>query len=164
MIVIPRPLALRFRGVLRRCLLVYQECVIKLRNDAAAVPADALQKTAALFRTFGEQYHEKKLEEFRRRNAGQLPTQVTSNLQMMQTTQLQIQANADGAGKDRDRLRVLESDHVEGGGPRALPAGGVDDLAGGHERHAVLPLTGSQRNATIHIESQSDNARPRVTR
>lgn len=52
--------------------------------------------------------HEKKLEEFRRRNAGQLPTQVTSNLQMMQTTQMQIQANADGAGKDRDRLRVLE--------------------------------------------------------
>jgi polysaccharide chain length determinant protein (PEP-CTERM system associated) len=52
--------------------------------------------------------HEKKLEDFRRRNAGQLPTQVTSNLQMMQTTQMQIQANADGAGKDRDRLRVLE--------------------------------------------------------
>src|SRR5882724_4305983 len=54
---------MREHGVLRRCLLVYQESVIKLRTDATAVPADALQKTATLFRTFGEQYHEKKLEE-----------------------------------------------------------------------------------------------------
>jgi succinate dehydrogenase/fumarate reductase flavoprotein subunit len=68
--------------------------------------------------------HEKKLEEFRRRNAGQLPTQVTSNLQMMQTTQLQIQANADGAGKDRDRLRVLEQAIADAeSSERETPAG-----------------------------------------
>lgn len=54
---------MREHGVLRRCLLVYQESAIKLHSDAAAIAADALQKTAALFRTFGEQYHEKKLEE-----------------------------------------------------------------------------------------------------
>jgi hemerythrin-like domain-containing protein len=54
---------MREHGVLRRCLLVYQESVTKLRSNAAAVPPDALQKTATLFRNFGEDYHEKKLEE-----------------------------------------------------------------------------------------------------
>jgi hemerythrin-like domain-containing protein len=54
---------MREHGVLRRCLLVYEESVAKLRTSAAAVPPDALQKTATLFRTFGEEYHEKKLEE-----------------------------------------------------------------------------------------------------
>lgn len=53
--------------------------------------------------------HEKKLEEFRRRNSGQLPSQVQSNLQMMQTTQLQMQANAEAGSRERDRLVVLES-------------------------------------------------------
>jgi len=54
---------MREHGVLRRCLLVYQGSVAKLRGNAAAVPPDALQKTAKLFRTFGEEYHEKQLEE-----------------------------------------------------------------------------------------------------
>jgi len=54
---------MREHGVLRRCLLVYEESVTKLRSNATSVPPDALQKTATLFRTFGEEYHEKKLEE-----------------------------------------------------------------------------------------------------
>ena len=54
---------MREHGVLRRCLLVYEESVTRLRGNAATVPPDALQKTATLFRTFGEEYHEKKLEE-----------------------------------------------------------------------------------------------------
>ena len=54
---------MREHGVLRRALLVYAEIVPKLRSDAASVSPEALQKTAKLFRTFGEDYHEKKLEE-----------------------------------------------------------------------------------------------------
>ena len=53
---------MREHGVLRRALLVYQESAMKLRN-AANVPPAPLQKTAKLFRAFGEEYHEKKLEE-----------------------------------------------------------------------------------------------------
>jgi polysaccharide chain length determinant protein (PEP-CTERM system associated) len=53
--------------------------------------------------------HEAKLEAFRQRNAGQLPTQVQSNLQMMQVTQSQIQANAEAANRERDRLAAIES-------------------------------------------------------
>jgi hemerythrin-like domain-containing protein len=54
---------MREHGVLRRALFVYSESANRLRNNASAVPPDALQKTAKLFRAFGEDYHEKKLEE-----------------------------------------------------------------------------------------------------
>ena len=54
---------MREHGILRRALLVYQETAVKLRQDAASVPPDSLEKTANLFRVFGEDYHEKKLEE-----------------------------------------------------------------------------------------------------
>ena len=54
---------MREHGILRRALLVYQEAVVRLRQDAASVPAEALEKTAQLFRVFGEDYHEKRLEE-----------------------------------------------------------------------------------------------------
>lgn len=54
---------MREHGILRRALLVYQETAVKLRQDADSVPPDALEKAANLFRVFGEDYHEKKLEE-----------------------------------------------------------------------------------------------------
>jgi hemerythrin-like domain-containing protein len=54
---------MREHGILRRALLVYQESAVKLRQDPAALPAEALEKTAQLFRVFGEDYHEKRLEE-----------------------------------------------------------------------------------------------------
>src|SRR5205085_2878485 len=54
---------MREHGVLRRALLVYRAAAEKLRANASDVPPDALQKTAKLFRSFGEDYHEKKLEE-----------------------------------------------------------------------------------------------------
>ena len=54
---------MREHGILRRALLVYQETATRLRQDASSVPLDALEKTAKLFQVFGEDYHEKKLEE-----------------------------------------------------------------------------------------------------
>ena len=54
---------MREHGILRRALLVYQESAMRLRQDAASVPPDALEKAANLFRVFGEDYHERKLEE-----------------------------------------------------------------------------------------------------
>ena len=52
--------------------------------------------------------HEKKLQEFRQRNNGQLPEQVESNLQMMQSAQMQLQNVIESGNRDRDRLLVLE--------------------------------------------------------
>jgi hemerythrin-like domain-containing protein len=54
---------MREHGILRRALLVYQESAVRLRQDPASVPPDTLEKAANLFRVFGEDYHEKKLEE-----------------------------------------------------------------------------------------------------
>ena len=54
---------MREHGILRRALLVYRESAAKMRHDVASVPIDALEKTAQLFRVFGEDYHERKLEE-----------------------------------------------------------------------------------------------------
>jgi hemerythrin-like domain-containing protein len=54
---------MREHGVLRRALLVYSAATVKLRANASSIAPDALQKTAKLFRAFGEEYHEKKLEE-----------------------------------------------------------------------------------------------------
>src|SRR5829696_5711075 len=54
---------MREHGILRRVLLVYQESAVRLRQDASSVPPDALEKVAKLFRVFGEDYHERKLEE-----------------------------------------------------------------------------------------------------
>lgn len=52
--------------------------------------------------------HEKKLEGFRRRYAGQLPEQLQSNLQVMQNTQLQISQLQESMNRDRDRKLMLE--------------------------------------------------------
>ena len=54
---------MREHGVLRRALLVYTSAATKLHSNPSSIPPDALQKTAKLFRAFGEEYHEKKLEE-----------------------------------------------------------------------------------------------------
>jgi hemerythrin-like domain-containing protein len=54
---------MREHGVLRRALLVYAETAAKLRAPKADVDPAALHDTAKLFRTFGEDYHERQLEE-----------------------------------------------------------------------------------------------------
>jgi protein tyrosine kinase modulator len=57
--------------------------------------------------------HEKKLEEYRKRYTGQLPTQVPANLQVLQNTQLQIQSLVDSISRDKDRRTTLEGQIVE---------------------------------------------------
>jgi hemerythrin-like domain-containing protein len=54
---------MREHGILRRALLVYSATAIKLRGNPSVIAPDELQKTAKLFKAFGEEYHEKKLEE-----------------------------------------------------------------------------------------------------
>jgi len=53
---------MREHGVLRRALLVYHETATRM-SGGVTIPPEPLQKTAKLFREFGEEYHEKKLEE-----------------------------------------------------------------------------------------------------
>lgn len=52
--------------------------------------------------------HEQKLEEYRRRNSGELPSQLQSNLQVIESTQNQIQNLNESINRDRDRRLVME--------------------------------------------------------
>ena len=54
---------MREHGVLRRALLVYHLTAARLRTNPSAVSPEAINATAKLFRTFGEDYHERQLEE-----------------------------------------------------------------------------------------------------
>jgi len=52
--------------------------------------------------------NEKKLEDYRRRHDGQLPTQLEANMQGVHNTEMQLQSLIDSLNRDRDRHLVLE--------------------------------------------------------
>ncbi|HZP49286.1 MAG TPA: GNVR domain-containing protein [Vicinamibacterales bacterium] len=51
---------------------------------------------------------ERKVQEYRERHAGELPSQVGSNLQVLQTAAFQLQTLEEAMGRDRDRRVELE--------------------------------------------------------
>jgi polysaccharide chain length determinant protein (PEP-CTERM system associated) len=57
--------------------------------------------------------HERKLEEFRRRYSGELPSQLQTNLQVIQGAQSQIQNFSESINRDRDRRLILEKSMAE---------------------------------------------------
>jgi hemerythrin-like domain-containing protein len=61
--VTPNEDLMREHGVLRRALIIYAVTAPEVRKSAPPATLQALQKTASLFQTFGEDYHEKRLEE-----------------------------------------------------------------------------------------------------
>jgi polysaccharide chain length determinant protein (PEP-CTERM system associated) len=52
--------------------------------------------------------HERKLEAFKLQHAGELPSQMQSNLQVIQTTQTQLQSLNESIIRDRDQVLQLE--------------------------------------------------------
>jgi hemerythrin-like domain-containing protein len=54
---------MREHGVIRRVLVVYREAAVRLRTRAGDVAPEALHRAARLIRTFGEDYHERLVEE-----------------------------------------------------------------------------------------------------
>ena len=52
--------------------------------------------------------HEKRVQEYRQQYSGELPTQVQSNLQVIQNTQLQVQSIVESLDRDRASRIVLE--------------------------------------------------------
>jgi len=93
--------------------------------------------------------HEKKLEAFRTRYSGQLPSQLDSNLQVIRNTQNQIQALNESIDRDRDRRLVLErtlSDSLtavmppSADGTGASPPRAADELARARSELAAMQL------------------------
>src|SRR5437016_6294026 len=54
---------MREHGVIGRCLLLCAAAAPRLRSKPKSIDVPALRHTGELFRTFGEDYHEKQLEE-----------------------------------------------------------------------------------------------------
>src|SRR5688572_16992097 len=67
--------------------------------------------------------HEQKLAEYRRRYSGELPSQLDSNLQILNSLNLQAQGVANDIERDRDRRLVLERSISEL--RDVIPAGGA---------------------------------------
>jgi polysaccharide chain length determinant protein (PEP-CTERM system associated) len=90
--------------------------------------------------------HEHKLEEFRRRNSGELPSQLQTNLQVIQGSQNQIQNLSESINRDRDRRLILEkamADALANDGPALAPDSGAaaaGDQGGGSEGRAIEQL------------------------
>jgi polysaccharide chain length determinant protein (PEP-CTERM system associated) len=77
------------------------------RGFLAEATTDFLQTQLADARTRLEA-QEKKLKDFRERHSGALPSQLQSNMQAINTTQLQLQALVESLARDRDRKLMLE--------------------------------------------------------
>jgi polysaccharide chain length determinant protein (PEP-CTERM system associated) len=52
--------------------------------------------------------HEKKLEDYRRAHAGQLPSQTESNLQVLASAQMQVQTVTESINRDRERQLQIQ--------------------------------------------------------
>jgi len=65
--------------------------------------------------------HEKRLEDYRRRHAGELPTQLETNLTAINSTQLQIQSLVENNNRAKDRLVVIERTIADMTAPDANP-------------------------------------------
>ena len=87
--------------------------------------------------------HEQKLEAFRQRNAGRLPSQAQSNLQLMESTQTRLIALSQDISRERDRLAALETT-LASAPPPEVPAALVIRNAG---RIAVEPTAAQQLDA-----------------
>lgn len=87
--------------------LLFIDLNAKDRGQLAQATNDFLESQLAETRQQLEA-QERKLEEFRQRNAGRLPTQLESNMQAIQSTQLNIQAQVESLARDRDRKLMFE--------------------------------------------------------
>ena len=104
---------------------------------------------------------EKKLEEYRRKYSGQLPTQAASNLQAIQNTQLQLQSLREAEDRARERRLLLEHQLADLRAPDAfldaplrLPLREAPCLRAAPPRSSSMPLaqgSSSFRRASSRI-------------
>jgi polysaccharide chain length determinant protein (PEP-CTERM system associated) len=91
--------------------------------------------------------HERKLEEFRNRNAGELPSQLQTNLQVIQSSNGQIQALSESVNRDRDRRLVLERSIAD------VQAGTASDMLAAP---AAADSTGPARTIDLLEKARAD--------
>jgi polysaccharide chain length determinant protein (PEP-CTERM system associated) len=119
--------------------------------------------------------HEQKLAEYRRRYSGELPSQLDSNLQILNSLNLQAQGLANDIERDRDRRLVLERTLADAGalvptaavvrtsGPDAATTSAEDRLEAARANLAALrtrltaehPDIGAARRLVADLEKQA---------
>jgi polysaccharide chain length determinant protein (PEP-CTERM system associated) len=91
---------------------------------------------------------EKKLEDYRKRHAGQLPTQLQGNLQAIQNANLQLQAVSESTNRALERRLLIERQIID---VQAVPLPGP-----------AIPATGVEAAATGTPTQQLELARARL--
>jgi polysaccharide chain length determinant protein (PEP-CTERM system associated) len=108
--------------------------------------------------------HEKKVEEYRQRYSGQLPTQVDSNLQVIQNTQLQVQALVESMDRDRDRRLILQRSIADLSTPEAAIETASGSAAASSFEATVADALGEARRKLQDLQSRLTDAHPDVIR
>lgn len=108
---------------------------------------------------------EKRIENYRLQHSGELPSQLQTNLQIIQSTQQQIQALLEAVSRDRDRHSAVERAiaDLSIGGPRTDPTPSTSPADPAPERSATL-----QHEAAVarlaELETRLTPAHPDVIR
>jgi polysaccharide chain length determinant protein (PEP-CTERM system associated) len=85
--------------------------------------------------------HEKKLEEYRRTHSGQLPSQLQTNLQVIQNAQLQLQSVSESINRSRERRLLLERQLADA---QALPIAVIQPGVAPVNSETVTPTAAQQ--------------------
>ena len=118
------------------------------------------------------QEQERKVAAFRERNSGRLPTQMQTNMQAIQNTQMALQAMVESLARDRDRKLMLERLYAEAVADleASLASGGSSPAAAGAAPGALpANATPQQRLEAMRIllaqlETRYSSTHPDVVR
>lgn len=102
---------------------------------------------------------EKRLEAYRRANAGQLPSQVQANLAAINSAQLQVQRLQDAVARERDQLQLLERQLGDETSPETLGSEPVLDSAsasvsGGSAAQQLEAARAALRNMELRLKPE----------
>ena len=102
---------------------------------------------------------ERKLEAYRRAHAGQLPSQVQSNLTAINSTQQQAQRLQDALARDRDRLQLIERQLADDAAPEVPSEAPVLDpssgsVAGGSAAQQLALARTALRNMELRLKPE----------
>ena len=100
---------------------------------------------------------EKKLEAYRRANAGELPSQQTSNLTALNNVQVQIQNLVESRARDRDSLQLVQRQIADLESPDSLAAAVVDDsgsIVGGSTEQQLAAARNMLSQAQMRLKPE----------
>lgn len=102
---------------------------------------------------------EKKVEAYRKQFAGQLPSQLESNLQVLQNSQIQVQSILESINRDRDRRLILERQiaDLEQQGQAALVVAAPAPDAGANATPAQRLAAAKTTLATLQLRLKPDH-------